>query len=102
MQGWWWVRGGEVKIAASSGMQAGMWAVLGAQFMEVNVEEEVVPSRLNGQIRFKFLRPSPVNEVALVSVKLKWAGPKAGPFQGRQATEVKFAGAIYMFTYLDR
>ena len=25
--------------------------------------------------------------------KIKWAGPKAGPFRGRQATEVNFARA---------
>ena len=26
--------------------------------------------------------------------KIEWAGPTAGPFQGRQATEVNFAGAL--------
>ena len=35
----------------------------------------------------------PGEKLSAPAMKIKWAGPKAGPFQGRQATEVNFAGA---------
>ena len=33
------------------------------------------------------------NELSHIMKAIKWAGPKAGPVQGRQATELKFTGA---------
>ena len=40
-----------------------------------------------------FVIPPKPPETNLALQKIKWAGPKAGPFQDRQATELNFAGA---------
>jgi len=49
---------------------------------------------LQGGLKGHPLQGHPCHRPVSKKKKIEWAGPTAGPFQGRQATEVNFAGAL--------